>query len=191
MEKWKQIPNTHYQVSNLGRVKNINSGRILKQQYNGRGYKSIRIMDNSYKKISFTVHRLVALAFCDNPNRLAEVNHIDGDKNNNKADNLCWCTRSENIKHAWDNNLRHFTDKTKEAVINNLKKANTPEVLARKKYPRSKATICVETGQVFASIKAAADFVNACEQNVQACCASNGKRTCRGYHWKYAKITRR
>lgn len=179
------IIGTHYEVSNLGRVRNSDTGYILKQQANKRGYCCIRIKDNKGEKRSFTVHRLVGLSFCPNPNGLNELNHLDCDKTNNKADNLAWCTRGENIKHAWDNGLRHFTERTRLAVLENIKKAQTDEVLKRKTYPRCKKTICVETGQVFDSLKVAADFVGAHEQNIQECCASDGRRTSRGYHWKY------
>ena len=186
MEKWKKIPNTHYEVSSSGRVRNANNGRVIKQQVNQRGYSTIRVKDDNQKKISRTVHRLVALSFVANPNGYKEVNHQDGDKQNNNASNLVWCTRSQNIQHAWDNELRRFTEKVRAAVLKNLEKANTPEVKARRRYPRCKKTICVETGQVFESIKAAADSVGAHEQNIQKCCTSNGKRTSRGFHWEYA-----
>ena len=187
MEEWKDIQNTHYQVSNFGRIRNANDGYVLKQQINDRGYCVVRVKNNDRKKVSLVVHRQVAQTFCANPNNYLEVNHEDGDKTNNQADNLKWCTRGENIKHAWDNNLRSFTNKVRKAVLENLKKANTPEVVARKKYPRSKRTICVETGRIFKSMKAAADFVGAHEQNIQEACASNGRRTSRGYHWEYYK----
>ena len=185
MEEWKDIQNTHYQVSNFGRIRNAQNGRVLKQQINTRGYKAIRIKDLKGNKISKTVHRLVAIAFCDNPRGCNEVNHIDANKLNNKADNLEWCTRGENIKHAWDNNLRYFTDKTRAAVLKNLEKANTPEVLAKKRYPRRRKTLCVETGQSFRSVKEAANFFGAHAQNIQEACKSGGRRTSKGYHWKY------
>ena len=186
MEEWKTIPNTHYEISSFGRVRNANNEKIIKQQVNQRGYSTIRIKNNNKEKITLTVHRLVALAFIANPNSYKEINHEDGDKQNNYFSNLRWCTRGENIKHSWDNGLRHFTAKARKAVLENLRKANTPEVIAKKRYPRSRRTICVETGQVFKSMKAAADFVGAHEQNIQECCASNGKRTSRGFHWEYA-----
>lgn len=185
MENWKDISNTHYQVSNIGRVRNSINNNIIKQQINTRGYCIIRINDNNHHKITKTVHRLVAQAFCENPRKLVEINHQDGNKLNNNANNLAWCTRGENIKHAWDNGLRHFTNKSRQAVLENIKQAQTPEVIARRRYPRSRKTRCVETGKVFKSMKEAADYVGSHEQNIQECCASNGRRTSKGFHWEY------
>lgn len=185
MEKWKDVKDTNYQVSNLGKVRNKSNGYVIKQQLSHRGYWLVRIKDKNGKKRSFSVHRLVAIAFVSNPKAYSEINHIDGDKSNNNRSNLQWCTRGQNIQHAWDNGLRRFTEKTREAVLENIKKAQTPDVLARKRYPRSKKTLCVETGQVFKSMKEAADFVGAHEQNIQECCASNGRRTAKGFHWEY------
>jgi hypothetical protein len=51
------------------------------------------------------VHRLVAEAYLDNPNEYEEVNHINGDKTNNSVENLEWCSRQQNITHAWDTGL--------------------------------------------------------------------------------------
>ena len=187
MEKWKNIPNSRYRISSLGQIRNSETGRVLKQQTNKRGYAVIRLKDNDKKKISFCVHKLVAKAFVPNPNGYLEINHLDGDKLNNYSTNLQWCTRGQNIQHAWDNGLRHFTENARKAVLQNIKKAQTPEVLAKKRYPRSRKTLCVETGQVFKSMKAAADYIGAYEQNIQECCASGGRRTSHGYHWEYVK----
>lgn len=73
------------------------------------------------KYLNRLVHRLVAYAFIPNPEGLLEINHKDGNKENNSVDNLEWCTRAHNVQHAWDtglcgdkavgiNNGRHILD---------------------------------------------------------------------------------
>ena len=119
-EVWKDISNYEgiYQVSNLGRIKSLSrevikaygathklSERIKKINSDNYGYQVVRLHNGKGK--TFKVHKLVANAFLGTPDGL-EVNHIDGDKSNNRVSNLEYCTRGENIKHAWDNGLRHF-----------------------------------------------------------------------------------
>ena len=121
-EIWKGINNfeQYYEVSNLGNVKTLERNvwnrfsyvtrpeRIMKQDTDRYGYKGVCIHVGNYKK-RHTVHRLVAEAFIPNPYNLPEVNHKDGNKENNSADNLEWVTGSENIKHAINNGLKTTT----------------------------------------------------------------------------------
>lgn len=99
-EIWKDIFgfNGKYQISNFGRVKS-SFKEEYKQQTRPDGYKVVTIRDGSYSR-TVSVHRLVALHFIPNPGLLGEVNHIDGNKENNRVDNLEWCTRAENSNHA-------------------------------------------------------------------------------------------
>lgn len=71
-----------------------------------RGYKYVSLY-NSGTKFNISVHRLVALLYIDNPNKYKEVNHIDGNKLNNKVNNLEWCSQKENLNHAQVNGLHH------------------------------------------------------------------------------------
>ena len=100
-EIWKDIKDYEglYQVSNLGRVKRITTGRVLKPLKHANGYLMVKLSKNSivYTK---TVHRLVAEAFIPNPEHKSEINHIDENKTNNSLDNLEWMTRKENINHG-------------------------------------------------------------------------------------------
>lgn len=102
---WKDLHNNDkYEVSELGEVRNKKTGRILTGGINNNGYRTVHTRHADNPEF---VHRLVAKAYVpnDDPERKTDVNHIDGDKMNNKASNLEWVTRSENVKHAYDNGL--------------------------------------------------------------------------------------
>lgn len=111
-EIWKPIKGYEgiYEISNFGKVKSIryfnhvnnkiySREKILKLSLNEKGYFRVGLY-KSGKEIKFKVHRLVAENFIPNPNKYNEVNHIDGNKQNNCVDNLEWCTHSHNIKEA-------------------------------------------------------------------------------------------
>lgn len=126
-EKWKVIEGfSKYLISNTGRVKNIVELRDLKF-YDSKGYFKIELRDDNNERKKVFVHRLVALNFIPNPSNKPQVNHIDGDKNNNNIENLEWCTQSENMKHAFKTGLnvlnplkgedRHNSKMTEEKVI--------------------------------------------------------------------------
>ena len=112
MEEWKPIKDYEglYEVSNLGRVKSLNYKRtgkekILKNIECRNGYLAVSLTKLGKQKV-FYIHKLVAEAFIPNPDNLPQVNHIDGNKKNNKVSNLEWCDNAYNQKHAWDNNLQ-------------------------------------------------------------------------------------
>lgn len=86
-----------YQISNFGNIKSVRRERYSQQTRNG--YKIVTLFNGKHKR-TVLVHRLVALHFIPNPGFLEEVNHIDGNKSNNKVTNLEWCTHSKNILHA-------------------------------------------------------------------------------------------
>ena len=89
----------------MGRVRsNLRDGRILKASPDRKGYMRLRVTLDGVKH-SYKVHRLVAMAFVPNPEDKPQVNHIDGNKNNNSADNLEWVTNRENARHAIDTGL--------------------------------------------------------------------------------------
>lgn len=105
IEIWRTIEDyPNYQVSNFGRVKSFKRGaaRILKQQpTKRRGVMMIHLG----KIKTVTVHKLVAIAFIPNPKNKPQINHIDGNPNNNYANNLEWATALENIQHAFRTGL--------------------------------------------------------------------------------------
>lgn len=79
-------------------------GTFLKLHKGSSGYLQLNTWNN-YAQKSYLLHRLVAMAFIPNPENLAEVNHKDGNKLNNRVENLEWCTRSQNMKHGFNNRL--------------------------------------------------------------------------------------
>lgn len=105
MEVWKNI-SEKYAVSNAGLVKNRETGKLLthevqtrKRKYGGE-YKQHRVsmLENGIRK-HYLVHRLVAQTFIPNPKNKPQVNHIDGNPENNNVENLEWATASENQIH--------------------------------------------------------------------------------------------
>lgn len=88
----------YYEVSSFGRVRNKNTGRIMKSSDAG-GYRTIGLMNNGKSKSSERVHRLVAKAFLENPENKEHVNHKDKNKANNHLSNLEWCSPLENNIH--------------------------------------------------------------------------------------------
>lgn len=105
----------HTEARANGRKDN-RKGKFLKPKTDRYGYQVITLSKNGYRK-SFSIHRLVAIAFLPNPYNKPTVNHIDGNKKNNNVKNLEWATQKEQKDHAIKN---HLCDKN----ILALKKAN-------------------------------------------------------------------
>lgn len=109
-EEWKTVEDfPNYKVSNLGRIKNKH--KILKTYVINSGYLCIKLHNENGRK-SFLVHRLVAQLFINNESNHSEVNHIDGNKDNNCASNLEWVTSSTNKKHALNTGLKVYNKPT-------------------------------------------------------------------------------
>lgn len=94
-----------YHITPAGEVYNTVTGRMLKPFQNERGYNMISVCANG-KKRTLKIHRLVALHFIPPVDGKLQVNHKDGNKQNNHVDNLEWCTNAENNKHAYDIGLK-------------------------------------------------------------------------------------
>jgi hypothetical protein len=107
-EIWKKIKDySNYEVSNTGKIRNINLNKELKLSSN-TGYLYIFLSKNNKRSKGY-IHRLVAESFLEKTNDKLVVNHKDGNKENNNIENLEWITQGENVKHAIDNELLiHF-----------------------------------------------------------------------------------
>ena len=112
----RDIPDSEgYQITEDGQVFSLKSGKYLKPKIDRYGYKAVTLFVNGKPKYS-TVHRLVALAYLDNPDKLPCVNHIDENKLNNRVENLEWCTVKHNDNHG-TRNLRMARTKCKRPVM--------------------------------------------------------------------------
>lgn len=125
---WKAVAGTNgmIEVSEDGQMRSLLRGapRILKSQKDTKGYHRVRVTIKREKK-SFKVHREVAKAFIPNPHNLPQVNHKDGNKDNNNVSNLEWMTNKDNAHHAiahglWDSvyeGARRVNEQQKKPII--------------------------------------------------------------------------
>lgn len=162
-----------YCVDIYGRVYN-RYGRELKQTVNRYGYCMVKLCQNGYEK-NCSVHRLVADAFFDGDHSGYDVNHIDGNKQNNFIGNLEWATRGENIKHAYKINLR------KSCLTHDAQQKG-----ARIFGEQSRRPVRVlETGQIYNSVAECACALGCARSAISRCCNGYAKQH-HGYHFAFA-----
>lgn len=109
-EEWRPVPyGNRYHVSNLGRIRSTRNGhaKYMKPSPINSGHRQVNLSDSSEHK-HFLIHRLVALAFLPNPEGKSDVNHIDGNKANNRVSNLEWLTNAENQNHSVSGGIRRL-----------------------------------------------------------------------------------
>lgn len=165
-----------YEISNTGLIRSLNYNRkgykkLLKLLPNGKGYLKVWLCSNG-KKHTKDVHRLVAEHFVENPNNFGDVNHIDGCKTNNHYQNLEWCSRSKNIKHAYDNGLNslHLSEAIKHRSRIVLQYTQGGELIAQ-----------------YTSASEAAKKNRFNQGKISKYCRGENKRkaTYKGYIWRY------
>ena len=173
-EIWKNINGYegYYQVSNYGKIKTFNAyhhkgkemiciGRKLNNGYIGFSLQKEKIIKQEL------VHRLVAKAFIPNPENKKVINHINGIKNDNRVENLEWCTQKENINHSIKTGLS--TKKFTPFVGINIK--------TREKI-------------YFENIEDASVFVKGNRSNIHKCLQKKNNRVIAyGYTWEYLHIS--
>lgn len=176
MEIWKPIKGFEgfYEVSNYGNVRSLNYHRenrtcILKQKKTRDGYLETTLFKNGKPQFVRT-HRIVAGAFCENPQGKLEVNHIDGNKLNNRADNLEWVTSSENQKHAYKMGLQTISG---GALLN------------RKKVKCIELDITAESLHEMQRILCAKGLTKSTRLNRLSTIMNNGQKTYLGLHFEF------
>lgn len=174
MEIWKDVPGyiVLYKVSNYGRVKSVKKQLVLKTSGSGNRYKTVALCNGMRK--TFRIHRLVAAAFIPNPDNKPCIDHIDGDRANNHADNLRWVTYLENNnnpitkKRLSENNAKNMQGK--KGVL----------------HPNSKPVRMMKNGvclKIYQSIHLAKqDGFN--DTLIIRCCKGRMKKH-KGYNWEY------
>lgn len=183
-EEWRKIPgiNPRYEVSNLGRVRALAHGTMQRNRYgvynvtrkervmvprvSKWGYMIISLrpdVDNPARLQTFSVHRLVAMAFIPNPDNLPHVNHKDECRTNNNVDNLEWCTAQYNMNYG--SRIERCAGKSRKPVA---------------KYDLEGNLIATYKG-----VKEAAKDSTVSWQMISACLTRPNIKTAGGYQWRY------
>lgn len=175
-EVWEKIPWTvNHFVSSCGRILSLSSGvpTFITGKKNQKGY--VRVKCGVNGRAMFT-HRIVAEVFLGKPAQgQTQINHKNGNKEDNRVSNLEWCTPGQNLKHSYDNLGRKayfegktFSEQHRKHLSESLKGRKFSEDWCEKNRishkgkmtlgdnPRAKKTICLETGEIFSCGKEAA-----------------------------------
>lgn len=169
---WKAVTGYEglYEVSSFGEVCN-HKGRIMRAWDINSGYLSLKLTKDS-KPTPFLVHRLVAREFCKGYSPELEVDHINSNKQDNRAENLRWVTRKENIGF-------------------NVERGTNSIAKARESIDNRKSVVMIDckTGKEirrFPSVQEASLFVNGSTNGAHISSVCNGKRAkAYGYMWKH------
>lgn len=193
-EIWKDIKEYEglYQVSNLGKIKSLGRTierigvkgtkfyknypeKLLKQTKNKKGYLTVILSKNNKNKI-IRVHRIVAQTFLDLKKNGKEVNHKDGNKENNCISNLEWITHQENIIHAYKNRLK------KGSMLGKFGKEHNSSMQILQIDKNTNKII-----RTFYGCNEAERETNINRTSINKCC-NKKRKTAGGYIWKYKEV---
>lgn len=161
---WRESDETPgYEVTSDGMVKRIKTGNILSPSKNNSGYLTVNVGPKG-ARVGKAVHRMVARAFVDGYEPGLDVNHINGIKTDNRAENLEWCSRSRNIRHSFEVGL---------STPHRSENAGAPPIRVR----------IIETGDIYDSLAECARAIDGCISSISLCV--NGKQNSHlGYHFE-------
>lgn len=181
-EVWRSVDgfNGVFEISNLGRLKrvvnskNMPDNNILKGEITKHGYRQYHMKVNNVSKKE-KAHRLVAKAFLENKDNLPHVNHKDGNKLNNRVDNLEWCDPAYNNRHALETGLRK---------IDMVQVRNMHKTMAEKQKKRVGQYSL--DGQLIREYESLKDTEEYFANSTNIGCVCRGiRKTAYGYLWKY------
>lgn len=212
-EIWKDVVGYEglYQVSNLGRVRSVDrtiedkfgrikrkrlfKGKLLRLNLCKNGY-IIAVLWRNQRTKSCYVHRLVAMAFIPNHENKPEIDHIDGDRSNNRSNNLRWCTRKENLnfplaqKRRYDSHKGKFVGeknpnfgkKRSFEFVENMRKRNSLKYSKPVKQYLKDGTFVKD----WEAASFAAKELGIRSNHIHECCKGLSK-SAGGFIWKYLK----
>lgn len=169
-----------YEIYENGNIRSLKSNKILKPRLDSKGNYLILGLYKDGKQYTKYVHRLVAENFIPNPQNKMEVNHINGNKTDNRVENLEWATRSENVKHAIITGLNpirrnHMTKMNEKGNITNKLAKSKPIIAIDLKTNKMK---------LFTSAKDAERKTGISRASIVQCIRGR-YHTAGGYRWKY------
>lgn len=168
---WIKIPGVDgYYANTIGEIKGPR--KLLHQMVCPKGYLRVSIYNRTLGHKRVAVHRLIAKTFIPNPDNKPHVNHINGDKTDNRVENLEWTTHAENMRHRYN--------------ILGMKNPDWQMRLCREASSKttSKEVLCVETGTTYQSSAKAELTTGISAANIRSVCRGV-RETAGGFHWKF------
>jgi hypothetical protein len=199
MEIWKPIKDYDdlYEVSNKGRIKSLidfKFGRIIKRELILKNHTDIKgylycSLSKERKLKHHKVHRLVALNFIPNLENKPQVNHKDGNKKNNKIENLEWCTAKENVQHAFKTKLRIIQKGKNNPMCGRFGKDSNKSISVIMCDKRTNNELLTFDSMACAArwLKNNTKYKKATRSNISSCCKGI-KKSIYGYKWKYKEV---